>query len=218
MAESNTPMMGERAASLIELLRLVPKNGVHVYEHHATHHQNVPYGKHCHNAADRIEQLERLLAAANERADNLAKSERHTKAVLRTMENDLRSQLTKAEQSLASAQQAAFAEIKKAIRKRQEERFAENGITEPDTGAQYYGGRDKDILNARDEEGDDIIEIIERAASLPPTHVFVPKEINREIHRNLLDVWNDCMMNAETLEMTWPKLVKALAAHGGGGE
>jgi hypothetical protein len=44
------------------------------------------------------------------------------------------------------------------------------------------------------------------------THVLLPTEIDREKHRAALDVWNDCMMNAETLEMTWPKLVKAIAA------
>jgi hypothetical protein len=46
------------------------------------------------------------------------------------------------------------------------------------------------------------------------THVLVPTEIDREKHRAALDVWNDCMMNAETLEMTWPRLVKAFAAIG----
>jgi hypothetical protein len=44
------------------------------------------------------------------------------------------------------------------------------------------------------------------------THMLVPTEIDRENHRAALDVWNDCMMNAETLERTWPRLVKAIAA------
>lgn len=38
---------------------------------------------------------------------------------------------------------------------------------------------------------------------------IVPREIDRAKHRHVLDVWNKCMENAETLEMTWPKLVAA---------
>lgn len=78
--------------------------------------------------------------------------------------------------SKQSIRQAAMADVKRLIRKRQEERFAEHGTTESDTNAQYYGGRNGDELAARDEEGDDIIEAIERAASLPVGVAVVPVE------------------------------------------
>jgi hypothetical protein len=48
-----------------------------------------------------------------------------------------------------------------------------------------------------------------RDAAIPLGCAIVPKQINREHHRHVLDVWNECMANAETLEMTWPKLVAA---------
>jgi hypothetical protein len=38
----------------------------------------------------------------------------------------------------------------------------------------------------------------------------VPREIDREHHRRVLEVWNACMADHESLEMTWPKLVKAI--------
>lgn len=44
---------------LIDLLRGVPKDGRDMYEHDTTHHQNVPYGRLCHEAADEIESLRR---------------------------------------------------------------------------------------------------------------------------------------------------------------
>jgi hypothetical protein len=44
---------------LLDLLRGVPPDGVHSYEHHATHHQNVPYGRLCHEA---VAEAERLIA------------------------------------------------------------------------------------------------------------------------------------------------------------
>lgn len=37
----------------------------------------------------------------------------------------------------------------------------------------------------------------------------VPVEIDRAKHAGVLAAWNECMANAETLEMTWPKLVRA---------
>lgn len=40
--------------------------------------------------------------------------------------------------------------------------------------------------------------------------VSVPRKIDRSRHRKVLDVWNDCMMHAESLEMTWPKIVNAM--------
>lgn len=43
---------------------------------------------------------------------------------------------------------------------------------------------------------------------------LVPREIDRMQHANVLGVWNDCMANYETLEMTWPKLVDAIAMKG----
>ncbi len=153
-----------------------------------------------------IERLETELAAANERADKaiedrtfvIACAQKYPTAeayeAVCAARTKWQERAEKAEQSLASARQAAFAECIRLCRSH----ARRNGF-----GA---GG----ALAC--------VELIQNAQSLPPTHMFVPKEINREIHRNLLDVWNDCMLNAETLEMTWPKLVKALAAHGGGGE
>ena len=43
-----------------------------------------------------------------------------------------------------------------------------------------------------------------------PAAGMVPVEIDCAKHRHVLDVWNECMMNCETLEMAWPKLVKAI--------
>jgi hypothetical protein len=40
--------------------------------------------------------------------------------------------------------------------------------------------------------------------------VRVPVEIDRTKHRHVLDVWNQCMADCETLEMAWPKLVRAM--------
>ena len=40
----------------------------------------------------------------------------------------------------------------------------------------------------------------------------VPREIDRAKHGSVLLVWNDCMIQHETLEMTWPKLVNAMLA------
>ena len=42
--------------------------------------------------------------------------------------------------------------------------------------------------------------------------VKVPTEIDRSLHANVLSVWNDGLANCETLEMLWPKLVKAMLA------
>jgi len=42
----------------------------------------------------------------------------------------------------------------------------------------------------------------------------VPVEIDRAKHGNVLLVWNDCMIQHETLEMTWPKLVAAMLYSG----
>jgi len=38
----------------------------------------------------------------------------------------------------------------------------------------------------------------------------LPAQIDRSKHGSVLMVWNDCMINHETLEMTWPKLVNAI--------
>jgi hypothetical protein len=46
-------------------------------------------------------------------------------------------------------------------------------------------------------------------ASLSDDSVRVPREIDRSKHRRVLEVWNQCMADCETLEMAWPKLVKA---------
>lgn len=48
------------------------------------------------------------------------------------------------------------------------------------------------------------------AQSAPLPAVSVPRTIDRAAHRHVLDVWNDCMENAETLETTWRRLVEAL--------
>ena len=48
---------------LIELLRSVPKHAVEVYEHNPTHHQNIPYGRLCHEAADALEAWNRRAEA-----------------------------------------------------------------------------------------------------------------------------------------------------------
>ena len=39
--------------------------------------------------------------------------------------------------------------------------------------------------------------------------VLVPREINREQHRRVLEVWNAHMRSFSTLEVTWPALVAA---------
>ncbi len=43
---------------LLDLLRSVPEDGRHMYEHHSTHHQNVPYGHLCKRAAFALEQAQ----------------------------------------------------------------------------------------------------------------------------------------------------------------
>ena len=48
-------------ASLLELLRNVPKDGRTWYEHGWCHHQNIPYGNLCNDAANRIILLESAL-------------------------------------------------------------------------------------------------------------------------------------------------------------
>jgi hypothetical protein len=50
------------------------------------------------------------------------------------------------------------------------------------------------------------------APAVPQGMKLVPVEIDREKHRAVLDAWNSCMANADTLESTWPKLVKAISA------
>ena len=42
-------------------------------------------------------------------------------------------------------------------------------------------------------------------------HTLVPTEIDREKHKHVLEVWSECLMNCETLEMVWPQLVKAMS-------
>lgn len=46
---------------LFELLRAVPKDGRALYEHTPIHHQNIPYGVLCNDAANRILALESAL-------------------------------------------------------------------------------------------------------------------------------------------------------------
>ena len=50
---------------LIDLLRKVPKDGRHMYEHNPTHHQNIPYGRLCHEAADELEAWNRRELSGN---------------------------------------------------------------------------------------------------------------------------------------------------------
>ena len=47
-----------------------------------------------------------------------------------------------------------------------------------------------------------------------PGFVRVPREIDRSKHGSVMMVWNDCMIQHETLEMTWPKLVAAMLRSG----
>jgi hypothetical protein len=54
--------------------------------------------------------------------------------------------------------------------------------------------------------------LIDCRAALSGDYVRVPREIDRSKHRAALEVWNDCMMNSETLETTWAQLVRVLAA------
>ena len=54
---------------LIELLRSVPKHAVEMYEHNPTHHQNIPYGRLCHEAADALEIAKRDERIAELEAD-----------------------------------------------------------------------------------------------------------------------------------------------------
>jgi hypothetical protein len=49
---------------LLDLLRGVPQDGRHIYEHEPTHSQSIPYGRLCHEAAA-------ALAARDERVREL---------------------------------------------------------------------------------------------------------------------------------------------------
>jgi hypothetical protein len=51
-----------------------------------------------------------------------------------------------------------------------------------------------------------------RSGGVPDGYKLVPVEIARGKHRHVLEVWNRCMADCETLEMAWPKLVKAMEA------
>ena len=46
--------------------------------------------------------------------------------------------------------------------------------------------------------------------AVPLGYRLVPEEIDRSKHGHVLLVWNDCMIEHETLEMTWPKLIEAM--------
>lgn len=52
---------GPMEVTLIERLRFVPKDGRAWYERDTYHHQNIPYGVLCNNAANRILALESAL-------------------------------------------------------------------------------------------------------------------------------------------------------------
>ena len=54
---------------LLDLLRSVPADGRHVYEHDPTHHQNIPYGRLCREAADEIAELRAQVAQYKEDAE-----------------------------------------------------------------------------------------------------------------------------------------------------
>ena len=51
---------------LIQLLRAVPNDARAWYEHNATSHTHFPYGKMCHEAADRLDLQDELLAVQKE--------------------------------------------------------------------------------------------------------------------------------------------------------
>ena len=60
---------------------------------------------------------------------------------------------------------------------------------------------------------DELTALLEEAAdALDGPGVVVPREIDRDKHRHVLDVWNNGLIECETLEMMWPKLVDAIAA------
>lgn len=42
---------------LLDLLRSVPADGRHVYEHDSMHSHNIPYGRLCREAADELDRL-----------------------------------------------------------------------------------------------------------------------------------------------------------------
>lgn len=61
------------------------------------------------------------------------------------------------------------------------------------------------------DEAQVIVRALESAADHVEAYLApLPAEIDRTKHGKVLEVWNDCMANCETLEMTWPKLVKAM--------
>lgn len=56
---------------LIDLLRSVPSDARQMIERGPCHHQNIPYGRLCTEAADAIERLERDRDALAERCEKL---------------------------------------------------------------------------------------------------------------------------------------------------
>lgn len=55
---------------LLELLESIPENYRQMVEINPTEHRNIPYGKHCQDAAKRIRQLERELNEAKQELEN----------------------------------------------------------------------------------------------------------------------------------------------------
>lgn len=64
-----------------------------------------------------------------------------------------------------------------------------------------------DSSTVRESEVDALLAKLERGE-----WVVVPGEIDRSLHGGVVMAWNRCMVEHETLEMTWPKLVEAISA------
>lgn len=66
-----------RQTPLIDLLRSVPSDARQMIERGPCHHQNIPYGRLCTEAADAIERLERELdeSSSSHRAEYLMRCE-----------------------------------------------------------------------------------------------------------------------------------------------
>jgi ribosomal protein L37AE/L43A len=75
------------------------------------------------------------------------------------MFNNLRKQWDAARQA-PDSRNAALELAARACEKRAEQRFSDHGITEPDTGAQYYYVREPGLYDWLDEEDDDCAEAI----------------------------------------------------------
>lgn len=88
-------MMNEAQTPLLDLLRGVPADARVIYEHNRTHHQSIPAGWLCADAANEIELLHSALRKANDKAEQferqwyLAKIDTDRYAFSKTLEGQV---------------------------------------------------------------------------------------------------------------------------------